>query len=144
MGIPCMANDEKQNSNIKNYNIAVISTCIIKAIVDFISIFIISIPFGEDMPSLVWAIYLIPSVGIFAALAMWVLHKRIKYIRVKPGLYLAVVSAIVVYSIIFPWTYNLPDKDLSIMLNWGLSFLSVIAATTFGQFVYFRQGQDKK
>jgi len=130
-----MINGKNPKFNIKNFIVTIIATCIIKAVIDFLSTFILSIPFGEEVEG-PFIIYLVPSVGVFAALAIWILHNRLQYGHFKIGLYIAIISAVVIQALITPWIYNLPGEDLQIMLSWGLSFLSLIIAVVLSKSAY--------
>ena len=138
-----MVISEKPKSVIRNYIIVLVITCIVKVIIDVITTFILSIPYGEDVPVLAFAIYLVPSVGVLAAFALWFLHNRLHHGRFKIGLYTAIISAIVIEAIIVPWTYDLPGEDLPLMLTWGLSFLSLIIAIGLGLIGYLRQIKEQ-
>ena len=138
-----MVTGDKPKSIIRNCMMAIIITFALKAMADVIATFILSIPFGEDVPVLAFAIYLVPSVGAFGAFAIWFLHSRIHYGQYKIGVYTAIISAVVIEGLIIPWTYDLPGEDLPLMLTWGLSFLALTVAMVLGVIGYLRQPKGR-
>ena len=131
-----MVVDEKPKSIMPVFIITVLITCAIKVILDLIMTFILSIPFGENVPALAFAIYLIPSTALLGALSIWFLHIRLHTGTLKFGLLIVLLIAIIIESLIVPFTYDLPGEDLAIMLNWGLSFLVLIIAVALGLIAY--------
>ena len=119
-------------------------TYFLKFVIDVIMVFILSIPFGEDVPPLAFGIYLIPSVSIFAVFAMSLIHYRIHITHFKFGIWMAGISAIVIESVIVPWTTNLPGEDLPLMLTWGTSFLVLTITVVFSVIGASRQQKGKR
>jgi len=114
-------------------------TWAVKVILDVTASFILFIPFDELVPVPIYALYLIPSSGLYAGFAMWLLDNRFHRERFKIGVNTAIISAIIIQALVVPWTYDLSGYDLPLLLTWGLSYVAFFAAAILGTVVYFKQ-----